>query len=87
MRYVKYDDIDYKGEALVGQTNLFKRGAQFVLDRANKAESIDIVRCRECAKWTNGDDVAGICQWNEYRTLQTWADSFCSFGVRRESRR
>lgn len=44
----------------------------------------EIVRCKDCKKWTNGDDVAGICQWNEYRTLQTWADSFCSFGERRE---
>lgn len=47
----------------------------------------EIVRCKDCEKWTNGDDVAGICQWNEYITLQTWADSFCSFGDRRESRR
>ena len=43
------------------------------------APSIDIVRCRECKHWCNGDDVHGIC----YRcpnTRQMRYDDFCSYG-------
>lgn len=43
----------------------------------------DLVRCKHCRKWTNGDDTYGTCQWNEYRTLQTRFDDFCSYGERR----
>ena len=41
-----------------------------------------IVRCKDCVKWCKGDDLYGICNWNEYRTLRTTKDSFCSYGKR-----
>ena len=43
----------------------------------------DIVRCKECEHWTNGDDTYGIC----YRcpnTRQMRCDDFCSYGERKE---
>ena len=42
----------------------------------------DIVRCRECKHWRNEH----ICMaWSRYGTIETKADDFCSYGVRKES--
>ena len=52
-------------------------------DAIAEQEPIDIVRCRECKHWCNGDDVHGIC----YRcpnTRQMRYDDFCSYGSRSE---
>ena len=45
-----------------------------------KLEQPEIVHCKDCKKWCNGDDIYGICNWNEYLTLQTAKDGFCSCG-------
>ena len=47
-------------------------------------EQPEIVHCKDCVKWCNGDDIYGICNWNEYLTLQTAKDGFCSCGKRSE---
>ena len=47
-----------------------------------KLEQPEIVHCKDCVKWCNGDDIYGICNWNEYLTLQTAKDGFCSCGKR-----
>lgn len=49
-----------------------------------KLEQPEIVHCKDCKKWVNGDDIYGICNWNEYLTLQTAKDGFCSCGIRRD---
>ena len=49
-----------------------------------KLEQPEIVHCKDCKKWVNGDDIYGICNWNEYLTLQTEKDGFCSCGKRRD---
>lgn len=49
-----------------------------------KLEQPEIVHCKDCKKWVNGDDRYGICNWNEYCTLQTAKDGFCSCGKRRD---
>ena len=42
------------------------------------APSIDIVRCRECKYWHNK-----LCAtWSQFRTIETEADDFCSYGER-----
>lgn len=51
-----------------------------------KLEQPEIVHCKDCVKWCNGDDIYGICNWNEYLTLQTAKDGFCSCG-RKEGER
>ena len=59
---------------------IWKVGIQSILDQCN---AIDIVRCKECKHWTNGDDTYGIC----YRcpnTRQMRFDDFCSYGERKE---
>lgn len=45
------------------------------------APSIDIVRCKECAKWLGS---SGICMWDKSTSLFTKADDFCSYGERKE---
>ncbi len=50
-----------------------------------KLEQPEIVHCKDCKKWVNGDDRYGICNWNEYYTLQTAKDGFCSCGIKRGS--
>ena len=50
-------------------------------DAIAEQEPIEIIRCRECKHWCNGDDVHGIC----YRcpnTRQMRYDDFCSYGCR-----
>lgn len=86
-KYIDYDAIDYRNDKLHDKSEEFLNGVIYMAQRIEEAPSIEIVRCKDCKKWTNGDDISGICQWNDYRTLQTWADSFCSFGDRRESGR
>ena len=41
----------------------------------------DIVRCKECKHWTNGDDTYGIC-YRCTNTRQMKCDDFCSRGER-----
>ena len=42
------------------------------------APSIDIVRCKECKYWHNK-----LCAtWSQFRTIETEADDFCSYGER-----
>ena len=44
------------------------------------APSIDIVRCKECKYWHNK-----LCAtWSQFRTIETEADDFCSYGEREE---
>ena len=45
-----------------------------------KLEQPEIVHCKDCVKWCNGDDIYGICNWNKYLTLQTAKNGFCSCG-------
>lgn len=47
------------------------------------AASTDVVCCKHCRRWTNGDDTYGTCQWNQYQTLQTRYDDYCSHGERK----
>lgn len=49
-------------------------------------KGIDIVRCRDCRRWTDGDGVFGICRWNDCITRQTLKDAGCTYGERREKR-
>jgi hypothetical protein len=53
------------------------------IEQAPTIDAVEVVRCKHCRKWTNGDDTYGTCQWNEYQTLQTRYDDFCSYGERR----
>lgn len=64
--------------------NAYKRG--YVQGRfdAECDEAYRLVSCKHCRKWTNGDDTNGTCSWNEYQTLQTRFDDFCSYGERKE---
>ena len=45
-------------------------------------DAVEVVRCKKCRHWSNGDDIRGIC----YRcpnTRQMRYDDFCSYGERR----
>lgn len=61
-----------------GQSSLEIRGANKVISRINTAPTADVVevvRCRNCEHWNNGD-----C----FRIEMTRADDFCSFGKRKD---
>ena len=85
-KYIEYEPLMAELEREVELADDWKT-AHEIANVAKYAPTIEIVRCKDCKKWTNGDDISGICQWNDYRTLQTYADSFCSFGERRENGR
>ena len=80
-KWVDYDAIDYRGDGLVGQTNLFKRGVQWMLDRVNDAPSIDIVRCKECRWGKPYSDKQLECDALGLGGLK-FPDDFCSYGER-----
>lgn len=47
-------------------------------------DAVEVVRCKHCRRWLNGDDTYGTCQWNEYQTLQTRYDDYCSHAERND---
>ena len=49
-KYVLYDDIEYKKELLIGQTNLFKRGVDWLFNRVDNASTIELTFCKDCCK-------------------------------------
>ena len=79
-RYINYDELNYRGDKLIGQTNLFMNGVQFMIDRINEAPSIDIVRCKECKHWHKKDDLT-YCGRVDYGYGYK-PDDFCSYGER-----
>ena len=68
--------ISYEGMWHTTETDEF-----VAVDNINQAPSIDIVRCKECKHWTNGDDTYGIC-YRCTNTRQMKCDDFCSRGER-----
>ena len=53
-----------------------KRGTLVYWEDIEEAPSIDIVRCKECKYWHNK-----LCAiWSQFRTIETEADDFCSYG-------
>lgn len=54
------------------------------IDNAPTVDAVEVVRCKHCRRWLNGDDTYGTCQWNEYQTLQTRYDDYCSHAERND---
>lgn len=55
------------------------------LESAPTIDAVEVVRCKECRHWSNGNDTYGIC----YRcpnTRQMKHDDFCSYGEREGNR-
>lgn len=48
-------------------------------------DAVEVVRCRECKRWTDMGEPWGECRWSEAGniTLATTPDDYCSNGVRR----
>lgn len=46
----------------------------------------ELVRCRECKYWRNGDGACGVCRKTSLFPI-TKADDFCSYGQQKESER
>lgn len=53
------------------------------IENAPTIDAVPVTRCKHCRRWLNGDDTYGTCQWNEYQTLQTRYDDYCSQGERK----
>ena len=54
------------------------------IENAPTIDAVEVVRCKHCRRWLNGDDTYGTCQWNEYQTLQTRYDDYCSHAERND---
>lgn len=74
----------FKNEDANGINLALDRYALKCINEAPTVDAVEVVRCKHCRKWTNGDDINGTCNWNEYQTLQTRFDDFCSKGERKE---
>lgn len=48
-------------------------------------DAVEIVRCKECKRWTDMGEPWGECRWSEVGniTLATTPDDYCSNGVRK----
>ena len=92
-RWIEYDDaIERLGAYLMADAQIEWGGTasediedwkKLATDILKGSPSIDIVRCRECKHWTNGDDTYGIC-YRCANTRQMRYDDFCSYGCREE---
>lgn len=54
------------------------------IDEQPTIDAVEVVRCKDCRHWSNGDDTYGIC----YRcpnTRQMRYDDYCSYGERGET--
>lgn len=49
------------------------------------SKSVEVVRCKECKRWTDMGEPWGECRWSEVGniTLATTPDDYCSNGVRK----
>lgn len=74
-RYIDAEALEYDTEWSEYHDG-FTAYSQMAIDTA---PSIDIVRCKECAKWLES---SGICMWDKGTSLFTKADDYCSYGVR-----
>ena len=66
-----HDSIDKKARTI---TNVF-----------SNADVVEVVRCKECKRWTDMGEPWGECRWSEAGniTLATTPDDYCSNGVRK----
>lgn len=53
-----------------------------LVSEIKQLDGIDIVRCKECAKWLGS---SGICMWDKSTSLLTNADDYCSYGERSDT--
>lgn len=74
----RFKSVDANGISLV-----LDRYALKCIDDAPTIDAVEVVRCKHCRRWLNGDDTYGTCRWNEYQTLQTRYDDYCSYGERK----
>ena len=79
-RYIEYEPLMAELEREVELADDWKT-AHEIANVAKYAPTIDIVFCKECKHWTNGDDTYGIC-YRCANTRQMRYDDFCSYGER-----
>lgn len=84
MRLIDADDLIY----LSFDDGYGNKAFSFVpgefIENAPTVDAVPVTRCKHCRKWLNGDDTYGTCQWNEYQTLQTRYDDYCSHAERND---
>ena len=74
-RYIEYEPIMEELEKEVKLADDWKT-AHEIANVVKYAPSIDIVPCKECKYWHNK-----LCAtWSQFRTIETEADDFCSYG-------
>ena len=77
-RYIDADAIAEQIKDLLLPTSLMLN--DIAQRKIENAPSIDIVRCKECKYWHNK-----LCAtWSQFRTIETEADDFCSYGDKRD---
>ena len=80
-RYIDYDAIDYRNDKMHDKSSDFIDGVIYMAQRIEEAPSIEIVRCKECKRWSYSDLIETHNRCG--RTLKlTKADDFCSYGER-----
>ena len=54
------------------------------IDNAPTIDAVEVVRCKECRKWTEVEDGTGVCNMISPYMIGIYGYDYCSFGERRE---
>ena len=81
-RYIDADAIKEKKWQAESEACFYALEDVISVTDIDEAPHIDIVRCKECAKWLGS---SGICMWDKSTSLFTKADDYCSYAERKVS--
>ena len=81
-RWIDYDAIDYRNDKLHDKSEEFLNGVIYMAQRIEEAQSIDIVRCKECKYYNVYLDEHGSWKRCDLTMVGAEADCFCSWGER-----
>lgn len=76
MKLIDIEPLKERIDKDVKEDKVLDGWAFFIKAYLDSEPSIDIVRCKECWHWHNK-----LCEtWSQFRTIETDADDFCSYG-------
>ena len=85
MRLIDADTLmeRLKFKRKISEPGLF-RGLESAMAQVKKAPTVEVVRCKDCKYFVDGDTCFNNQWWNDDFFTYVKEDDFCSYGERRE---